>query len=76
MQYEESVHTKNVPLLEEFTCKLCWEVFITKDILLNHEQSAHTDDLTESNCEEIQKEVDLEVKKTLELAEAALYISV
>ena len=25
-----SVHTENVPLLEEFTCKLCSEVVITK----------------------------------------------
>ena len=59
LNHEKSVHIENIPLLEEFTCKLCSEVFITKDILLNHEQFVHTDDLTESNCDEIQKEVDL-----------------
>ena len=42
-----SVHIENVPLLEEFTCKLCSKVFNTKDILLNHEQFFHTDDQTE-----------------------------
>ena len=45
-------------------------------MLVNHEQFVHTDDLTESNCDEIQKEVDLKVKKTLELAEASPQISV
>ena len=43
--HEESVHTKNVSLLEEFTCKLCSEVFIFKDSLLNHEKSVHTENI-------------------------------
>ena len=33
---------ENVPLLEDFKCKLCSKVFSTKDILLNHEESVHT----------------------------------
>ena len=40
--HEDTVHTENVPLLEDFTCKLCSEAFISKDSLLNHEESVHT----------------------------------
>ena len=36
---------KSDPLLEDFTCKLCSKVFITKDSLLNHEESVHTENV-------------------------------
>ena len=39
---------ENVPLLEDFKCKLCSKVFSTKDILLNHEESVHT--VMKSSC--------------------------
>ena len=45
---KEQVHDKkleNVPLLEDFNCKLCSKVFTTKDILLNHEESVHTENV-------------------------------
>ena len=40
--HEDTVHTENVPLLEDFTCKLGFEAFISEDSLLNHEKSVHT----------------------------------
>ena len=39
LNHEESVHTENVPLLEDSKCKLCSKVFSTKASLLNHEES-------------------------------------
>ena len=36
LNHEKSVHTENVPLLEDFKCNSCTKVFSTKDNLLNH----------------------------------------
>ena len=62
LNHEESVHTENVPLLEDFKCKLCSKVFSTKDSLLNHEESVHTENfplLKDSKCK-LSKETEVD----------------
>ena len=55
LNHKESVHTENVPLLEDSKCKLCSKVFSTNDSLLYHEESVHTETDSKDQTNEIKQ---------------------
>ena len=62
---------KNLLILttEDFKCNSCTKVFSTKDSLLNHEKSGHTENvplLEDSNCK-LSKETEVDFSKETEV---------
>ena len=60
--YHDEEKSENIPLLEDFKCNSCTKVFSTKDSLLNHEKSLHTDvELNKNQTKNSNIEVQIEV---------------